>query len=88
MQINYHRKFVKSYKLRVAPHPSLVKRFINRVGLFKKNRNSPILRDHTLKGDAEGFRSFSITGDCRIIYVEFSDNEVTFYDIGTHNQVY
>lgn len=88
MQINYHKKFIRSYNQRIATNPNLVKRVVERIELFKNDSMFPILRDHALKGDAEGYRSFSITGDIRVIYVRISEDEVTSYDIGTHNQVY
>lgn len=47
----------------------------------------PLIRDHALTGAKHGFRSFWVTGDIRIIYLQEED-DVQFYDIGTHNQVY
>jgi len=55
--------------------------------LFKINPQNPILRDHALKGDKIGLRSFSITGDYRVIYY-IEDETAYFLDIGTHAQVY
>lgn len=54
---------------------------------FFQNPSSPLLQDHSLAGDLEGYRAFSVTGDYRVVYFK---EEVTFhlYDIGTHNQVY
>ena len=43
--------------------------------------------DHKLIGSLEGFRSFSITGDIRVVYRK-DGAEIELYDIGTHNQVY
>lgn len=67
------------------------KRVKERIELFQVDKSNPLLRDHGLKGTMYPMRSFSITGDLRIIYeeVEFQgDKLVIFIDIGTHNQVY
>ena len=58
-----------------------------RTRLFEKNPNSPLLKNHPLRGDKLGLRSFSISGDIRVIYY-VKDNVAYFVDIGTHNQVY
>jgi len=55
--------------------------------MFTNNSKDPILRDHALGGKMKGFRSFSITGDIRVVYY-ISENIAYFVDIGSHNQVY
>lgn len=63
------------------------KKFDNRVKLFGENYQNPQLKDHQLTGKLQGFRSFSVTGDIRVIYY-INDDTAYFVDIGTHNQVY
>lgn len=46
-----------------------------------------MLDDHGLTGTMIGKRSFSITGDYRVVYGLDRDN-IVLYDVGTHNQVY
>lgn len=87
MIITYHRQFRKNLKKRILPNPALTDKFKNRVELFAKNPANPLLLDHSLGGDYEGYRSFSITGDIRIIYKRI-ETEIIFIDIGTHNQLY
>lgn len=87
MNIYYHKKFLKHYKKRIAPNKALVQNYKERMQLYFKNPNHPILNDHPLDSDMAGFRSFSITGDIRMIYF-IEDNTLHLYDIGTHNQVY
>ncbi|MEK7141231.1 MAG: type II toxin-antitoxin system mRNA interferase toxin, RelE/StbE family [Patescibacteria group bacterium] len=87
MNIFFHRQFRKHFKERIENHAGLVVRYHERVMLFQENPHHPLIRDHALTGAKHGFRSFSITGDIRIIYFQ-EDNDVQFYDIGTHNQVY
>ena len=88
IQIEFHRNFVKSYDKRIKPNPSLVIQFNSRIEIFKKDPLNPLLKDHRLSGDKKEFRSFSVSGDIRIIYYKKSDNLVIFFDIGSHNQVY
>lgn len=87
MNVYYSGRFKKHFKQRVKPNLSLRKRFAERYALFIVSRNDPLLQDHPLKGKKQSLRSFSITGDIRVIY--FIDNgDSYFVDIGTHNQVY
>ncbi|HCM82118.1 TPA: type II toxin-antitoxin system mRNA interferase toxin, RelE/StbE family [Patescibacteria group bacterium] len=86
-RIVLHPKFTRSYRKRIAPDKQLSLRTRQRIELFKHNPSHPILRNHPLQGEKGGFRSFSITGDVRIIY-KIEGTIATFFDIGTHNQVY
>ena len=84
----FHRLFKKSYKKRIKPNSQLVEKFTDRYQLFIENRDSSTLKDHKLTGDLVGFRSFSITGDIRVVYRLNSPSTAEFIDVGTHNQVY
>lgn len=87
MIIWYHKRYLKHYKLRIIPNPSLDRKYSKRLQLFISDPNLALLNDHALHGDMEGYRSFSITGDVRVIY-KIEGESIKFYDIGTHNQVY
>jgi addiction module RelE/StbE family toxin len=87
MNIKYNESFDKHYKKRISSNRSLVVRAKERIDIFVKNPNDPILKDHPLKGKSKGFRAFSITGDIRVIY-QIIEGTAYFFDIGTHNQVY
>lgn len=87
MNIKYNGIFIKHYRKRIVFNPSLVSQFDERVCIFLKNPHDPVLKSHMLKGKKSGFRSFSITGDMRVIY-QLIGNTIYFFDIGTHNQVY
>ena len=87
MKIEYTRSFNKNFKTRIQPDTHLLKRFKERLNLFKRSQDDSILKDHALKGSKEGLRAFSVTDDIRVVY--FSKKETTiFIDIGTHKQVY
>lgn len=88
MKIKLHPRFAKSYKLRIKPNSKLVQQTYERINLFRINPSLPLLRDHGLTGTKKSLRSFSITGDIRIVYLPVSQDEIIFLDIGSHNQVY
>ena len=87
MQVSYTKEFLKNYKRRIKTFNKLNQQFLNRIGIFKTDRASPILKDHQLGGNKSEYRAFSITGDIRVVYKQIG-NEMRFFDIGTHNQVY
>lgn len=68
MNVYFTKKFKSNYKKRVQPFKSLDKKFEDRYDLFVVNPNSPLLKNHPLKGDKLGLKSFSVTGDIRVIY--------------------
>jgi addiction module RelE/StbE family toxin len=83
----FSTKFHKHYLQRIVEQRTLLRKVEERIELFCANPSNPILRDHGLKGEKNLLRSFSVTGDYRIIYQEYPDH-YNFLDIGTHNQVY
>lgn len=87
MNINYHKNFIKQFKLRIEPNPKLDKKLHQRLNLFVSDRTNPLLKDHQLSGDKSEYRAFSVTGDIRVIYKQ-SGNGIMLYAIGSHNQVY
>lgn len=86
-KIRFTKTFEKSFKKRIIPNHNLSKNFAKRLKLFQENPKNPLLRDHALVGTKIGKRAFSISGDIRVVYGE-EDDFLTFYDVGTHNQVY
>jgi addiction module RelE/StbE family toxin len=88
IEIHKHPIFTKHYLKRIVSSPKLHKQFKERFNLFLNNQSSPILHDHPLQGDKKGTRSFSISGNLRIIYQRIDENSIVLLDIGAHNQVY
>ncbi len=88
MEISTSNLFDKHFRKRIKPHKNLVNLFQKQISRFRDNPNHPLLRNHELKGEKQNLRSFSITGDIRVIYEHHSHDEVKFLDVGTHNQVY
>lgn len=87
MTIVLSKQFKKFFKKRIAFNPTLISKYESRLELFMLDTSNPILRDHSLKGEKKSFRSFSITGDIRVIYY-IKDGVYVFLDVGSHNQVY
>ncbi len=86
MIIDFHKYFNKRYE---KLNPNIQNKIDIAIEKFRKDPFDPILKNHPLKGLMRGRRSFSVTGDIRIIFEEY-DNYVlvVFLYLGTHNQVY
>lgn len=63
-------------------------RFTERLVLFRKEPYNRILRNHSLSGKYEGFRSINISGDFRAIYYKTSKGDYIFVDIGNYSELY
>lgn len=87
MIVERHRLFLKNYRNRIIPYPTIDRRFEERLRLLLQDPKNPILKDHGLTGKKRTFRAFSITGDIRVIY-RIEGEVIRLYDIGNHNQVY
>lgn len=87
MRLKYHKRFLKHYKKRIKPFSSIDRQFQARLALFLSNPKHPLLRNHQLAGSSGMYRSFSVSGDIRVVY-KMEKDTVYLYDIGTHNQVY
>lgn len=87
MEIHYDKNFKKHFNSRIKPYSALQKKFLSRLELFLKDNKDPSLKDHQLHGKKSELRSFSITGDVRLVY-KIIGNELWLCDIGSHNQVY
>lgn len=87
MRVIYTKNFLKNYSKRIARNLKLEKKFKDRLKLLLVNPENPILKDHRLTGALKYFRSFSVTGDIRVVYRKDANN-LYLADIGTHNQVY
>ena len=87
MNVYYAGKFKKHFKKRIEPNPNLQKRFQERLALLIASRKDKTLQDHPLKGKKQWLRSFSVTGDIRVVYF-IEKGDLRLIDIGTHNQVY
>jgi mRNA-degrading endonuclease YafQ of YafQ-DinJ toxin-antitoxin module len=82
MKILYLPKFAKQYK----KLPLAVKiQAENKEKVFRKNPFDKSLKTHKLRGELEGFWSFSVSYSHRIIFDFKSENVVRFYWVGDHS---
>lgn len=52
---------------------------------FRKNAFDPRLRTHKLKGSLQKYWAYSLTPQYRVLFRFVKDDEVLYYDIGTHS---
>jgi len=81
MKIIYATKFQREYRklsadIRLATE--------EKEKIFKDNPFDPRLNSHKLKGNLEGFLSFSINQKYRVIFSFKTNNEVHFLSVGDH----
>lgn len=51
---------------------------------FRQDAFDSRLHTHKLRGELEGYWSYSVNQKYRILFRFLTDNEVIYYDIGTH----
>ena len=67
------------------------KSFYERVTIFEKNPYEPVLNNHELHEQYEGYGSIDITNDYRAIYEEVpsGDEKIAYFSLlGTHKELY
>ncbi len=80
--------FDRAYKRRIRPGSSRDTRLRSKIILFIEDPFDNSLKTHKLGGRLDGYWSFTVEYDLRVIfYFEDSENAV-FVDIGTHKEVY
>ncbi len=86
MDVSYSKDFKKSF----AKLPHKVKlQFGERLSLYLEDPQHPLLRVHGLHGAWEGYQSFNVNADVRVIF-DIRDDGKTLYIsiIGIHTQLY
>ena len=85
MRASFHKHFDKSY---VKCLLKVQKQFKKRLKIFLENPYHPLLENHALHGEWKDFRSINITGDYRALYYYLNDENVEFFIIDTHSNLY
>lgn len=86
MDVSYGKDFKKCF----AKLPLKAKlQFGERLSLYLEDPQHPLLHVHGLHGDWEGYQSFNVNADLRVIF-DIRDAGKTLYIsiIGTHSQLY
>lgn len=84
--VAFHRRFQKQYKklpLKIRTQ------FTTRLNGLRTNPEDPILHVHLLQGERFPLYSMNVTTDYRALFlVDKAASLVTFYEIGTHSELY
>lgn len=84
MVFHYTSRFRRSFKKRPVQVQARIEERIRR---FMADPKDQLLRDHALSGSLDGLRSFSVTGDIRVLY-EMVGKDLYLLDVGTHSELY
>ena len=80
-QVHFAPRFFKS----LAKLPPLIQTLAKeKDALFRAKPFDPRLRTHKLKGELSGVWSYSVNYSYRVLFRFLADDEVLYYDIGTH----
>ena len=84
MILSSNKSFKKDYQ-RLSP--KTIKKFKQRILLFRQDEFNEILNNHSLSGKYQGYRSINVTGDLRAIYKK-EGQTVIFVAIDSHSNLY
>ncbi|MCH8319066.1 MAG: type II toxin-antitoxin system mRNA interferase toxin, RelE/StbE family [Bacteroidetes bacterium] len=89
INIIWDQGFKQAYKKKTKNSEKLKNKFWESIELFSVDPFNPKLRTHKLTGKLDKLWAFSVSYDCRVIFM-FTDNknEVVLIDIGSHDEVY
>lgn len=79
--VNVAPRFIKH--LRKLPRRIQVL-VVKKDNFFRENPFSTQLNTHKLKGALDGFWSYAVNHEDRVLFRFINDHEVLYYDIGTH----
>ncbi len=85
MEARFHSRFEKQYR---QYDPKRRSKVDQRLILFLKDSNHPLLRNHALSGSWSGFWSINVTGDIRALYYYVDGSTVLFTHLDTHSHLY
>lgn len=81
-EINHSRLFEKNFRELPSKIQILA---IEKIALFEKEPNNPLLKNHKLIGKLKGYSAFSVNLSYRIIFTYEDSQTVTLINIGTHS---
>jgi len=85
MQVITSRKFDKKIRKQTV---GVQKAFKEKIALFVKDVQHPLLNTHKLSGGLKDLWSFNVSGDVRVVFDKLDEDIVMLIDIGTHSQLY
>ncbi len=85
MEVAYSKSFKKDF---AKMQKKVQEQFFERLSLYLENPQHPLLRVHSLNGVYQGYQSFNVTADIRVIFTFRDNGDVLYIDmIGTHSQL-
>lgn len=88
IKVSFSSSFQRSLKFILKKNPQKRKIFESKLNLFLDDPYHPNLGTHKLKGKLNGYLSFSIEYDLRVIFYFQTESEIVFVNIGSHDEVY
>ncbi len=88
IEIGFSLSFKRAFKKRIGTDQELEKLFWKKMELFTNNPYDLSIKTHKLSGELEGFSSFSISYDTRVVFKYLDKKKVLLVDIGSHDEVY
>lgn len=85
--MNITRKPQFDKRLRLAPR-TIRNALADRLELFVVDPHHPLLHNHSLQGERQGFYSINITGDWRCIYKKVDSDTIQLFELDTHHHLY
>ena len=82
IRIHITSSFTKSYRKLPGPIQELARK---KDQWFRHNALDFRLRTHKLRGELQGYWSYSVNESYRILFRFVGGNEAIYYDIGTHD---
>ena len=81
--------FTKDFKKSLKKRDNFIQKKVSeRIRIFRQDPFNILLNNHKPHGEYEGYSSIDITGDFRAIFKYLTGNQVVFYYIGTHPELY
>jgi len=88
VEVSFSSAFKRAFKKRIKGNTYLEGKFWQKLEQFTMNPYDPSLKTHKLSGRLQGFWSFSIDYDERVLFYFTEDEKAIFVDIGSHDEVY
>ena len=85
MEVIFSKKFSKKL---IKLDKDLKNKFSLRLDVFLNDHKNPILNIHNLNGKYDGFCSFNINADHRVIFKYKTSDVVELVLVGTHSELY
>ncbi|MEO6577912.1 MAG: type II toxin-antitoxin system mRNA interferase toxin, RelE/StbE family [Candidatus Limnocylindria bacterium] len=84
MRIRASSRFLRRAKKLREPQATMLRAVLRR---FAADPRDPLLRTHKLKGELDGYWSFSVDGDLRVVF-RWDDDIAFLVNLGSHDEVY